>query len=112
MAEVDGIPAPIKNAIDRTLSLVRALTGAVEAIRTVEDKNNLIATMALMKRGVEDERRPLEKAMATLPEEAREQLGYALKAMTQQIKILDDCTERLQRGGVVDAMAALQVRDA
>lgn len=112
MAEVDGIPTPITDATDRTLSLVQALTGAVQAIGTVEDKNNLIATMAMMKRGVEDERRQLEEAMATLPEESREQMGYALKAMTQQIKILDDCTERLQRGGVVDAMAALQVRDA
>lgn len=71
MAEVDDIPAPIKEIIDRTLPMVHALTGAVEAIQTVADKNKLLETMAMMKRSVEDERRTYEEASATLPRRAQ-----------------------------------------
>lgn len=112
MAEVDGIPAPIKEIIDRTLSMVHALTGAVEAIQTVADKNKLLETVEMMKRGVEDERHEYMIMGAMLDANRKDQLEFALNAMEKQIAILDDCTERLRRRNVVDAMASLQVSDA
>jgi len=112
MAEASGLPAPIKTAIDRTLSMVQVLTSAVEAIQTNEDRNRLLETMAQMKRSVEDERRDYEEMGAALDADRKEQLGFALKAMAQQIDILNDCMERLRRRNFVDAMAALQVSDA
>lgn len=112
MAAASELPTPIKTTINRTLSMVQVLTGAVEAIQTVEDKNRLLETMELMKRSVEDERREYEEMGAALDADRKEQLGFALRAMAQQVDILNDCMERLRRRNFVDAMAALQVSDA